>query len=108
MKLVIAVVQDEDVSHLTEELGKNEFKVTRLASTGGFLRSGNTTLIIGVEKEKVDVVFGIIETICKTRKITTSLTSSTLTGDTYVPYPLETKIGGATVFTLNVERYEKI
>lgn len=108
MKLVIAIIQDEDVSQLSEELTKCNFRVTRLASTGGFLKSGNTTLMIGVEKEKVEDVFKIIEKICKVREITTSLASFTLTGDTYIPYPIETKIGGATVFTLDVERYEKI
>ncbi|MTI48810.1 cyclic-di-AMP receptor [Sporosalibacterium faouarense] len=108
MKLIIAIVQDEDAPHLTEDLTKNKFQVTRLASTGGFLRSGNTTLIIGVKKEMVNEVFKIIENTCKVRKITTSLASLTLTGDTYIPYPMETKIGGATVFTLDVERFERI
>lgn len=108
LKLIIAIVQDKDAGRLTESLTENNFQVTRLASTGGFLKSGNTTLFIGVEKDKVDEVFKIIEKTCKVRKITTSLSSLTLTGDTYMPYPIEVKVGGAIVFTLDVERYEKI
>ncbi len=108
MKLIIAIVQDEDAPCLTRNLTKNNFQVTKLASTGGFLKSGNTTLIAGVENEKVDEVLRIIEETCKVRQVTTSLTSLTLTGDTYVPYPMEIAVGGATVFTLDIERYEKI
>lgn len=108
MKLIIAIVQDEDVSRLMQNLTKNDFQITKLASTGGFLKSGNTTLIVGVEKEKVDQVLKIIEDTCKIRSVTTSLTSLTLTGDSFVPYPMEITVGGATVFTLDVDRYEKI
>ncbi|WP_425446834.1 cyclic-di-AMP receptor [Dethiothermospora halolimnae] len=108
MKLIIAIVQDDDVSELTDKLTENKFSITRLASTGGFLKSGNTTLLIGVEKERVEKVYEIIEKICRVRKVTTTLSSMTLTGDTYVPYPMEIKVGGATVFTLDVERYEQI
>ena len=108
MKLIIVIVQDDDVSELTDKLTESRFSVTRLASTGGFLKSGNTTLLIGVEKERVQRVYKIIEKVCEVRKVTTTLSSMTLTGDTYVPYPMEIKVGGATVFTLDVERYEQI
>lgn len=108
MKLIITIVQDEDAPRLTRSLTKSDFQITKLASTGGFLKAGNTTLIVGVEKEKVDDVMKIIEQTCKIRQVTTSLTSLTLTGDTYVPYPMEISVGGATVFTIDVERYEKI
>lgn len=108
MKLIIAIVQDEDAPRLTRNLTKSKFHITKLASTGGFLKAGNTTLIVGVEKEKVDEVLKIIEETCKIRQVTTALTSLTLTGDTYVPYPIEIAVGGATVFTIDVERYEKI
>lgn len=108
MKLVIAIVQDEDVSKLIDELTTKEFRVTKLASTGGFLKSGNTTLLIGVEESKLSNVMGIIEDICTTREITTAMPSIPMTQDTYVPYPYQIKIGGATIFILDVERYERI
>ncbi len=108
MKLLIAIVQDQDVLSLIDELTENNYRVTKLASTGGFLKSGNTTLLIGVEDEKVDDVLNIIESNCKTREITTSLLTVSMPGDTYIPYPLEVRIGGATVFILDVEKHIKL
>lgn len=52
MKLIIAIVQDEDTSRLVNQLMKNGYGVTKLATTGGFLRAGNTTLLIGVDDER--------------------------------------------------------
>jgi uncharacterized protein YaaQ len=108
MKLIIAIVQDQDAPSLLEELMDKDFRVTKLASTGGFLKAGNTTLLSGVEDDKVDEVLKIIEDNCKTRDITTSLLTVTMPGDTYMPYPLEVRVGGATVFIVNVEKYLRI
>ena len=108
MKLVIAIVQDQDVSSLLDELTTNEFRVTKLASTGGFLRAGNTTLLIGVEDDKLDIIKGIIHKVCASREITTTMPPLSVAQDTYVPYTFEIKIGGATIFILDVERYERI
>ena len=108
MKLIIAIVQDQDAGGLIEELTDNKFRVTKLASTGGFLKAGNTTLLIGVEDDEVKAVYKIIEDNCRTREITTSLMTVTMPGDTYIPYPLEVKVGGATVFVLDIERHIRI
>jgi uncharacterized protein YaaQ len=108
MKLIIAIVQDQDAPSLIEELMEKDFRVTKLASTGGFLKAGNTTLLSGVEDEKVDEALKIIEENCKTRDITTSLLTVTMPGDTYMPYPLEVRVGGATVFIVEVEKYMRI
>ncbi len=108
MKLIIAIVQDQDAPSLVEDLTEQEFRVTKLASTGGFLKAGNTTLLIGVEDEEVEKIKEIIERNCKTREITTSLLTVTMPGDTYIPYPLEVRVGGATLFILDVERHIKI
>ncbi|NMR89560.1 hypothetical protein HKB06_27860, partial [Vibrio parahaemolyticus] len=70
MKLIIAIVQDQDAPGLIEELMDKDFRVTKLASTGGFLKAGNTTLLSGVEDDKVDEILKIIEDNCKTREIT--------------------------------------
>ncbi|MBZ4664175.1 MAG: hypothetical protein JG776_1890 [Caloramator sp.] len=109
MKLVIAIVHDEDSFELIEELTDNGYKVTKLATTGGFLKAGNTTLLIGVEKEKVDSVLSIIQDVCKTRKGAVSMPSP-IVGSTgvFVPTPVEVTIGGATVFVLDIERFERI
>ncbi|MCR3956052.1 MAG: cyclic-di-AMP receptor [Gudongella sp.] len=108
MKLIVAIVQDQDAQNVINELTEKEFRVTKLASTGGFLKAGNTTLLCGVENQQVEEVIEIIERNCKTREITTSLLTVTMPGDTYIPYPLEVKVGGATVFVLDVEQHIKI
>jgi uncharacterized protein YaaQ len=109
MKLVIAIVHDDDAAELVSVLTEKNYGITKLATTGGFLKSGNTTLLIGVEKEKVDEVIDIISDICKTRKGAISPPSPVLgaTG-VFVPSPIEITIGGATVFVLDVDRFEKI
>ncbi|MBP3720998.1 MAG: cyclic-di-AMP receptor [Clostridia bacterium] len=110
MKLIIAIVQDEDSSRLLNGLMNKGFGVTKLATTGGFLRAGNTTLLIGVEDEKVQDAIGAIESVCKSRKqLTTANTSATgVSGGGYVPFPVEVTIGGATLFVLNVEEFLKV
>ena len=108
MKLIIAIVQDQDAISLIDDLTEENYRVTKLASTGGFLKSGNTTLLTGVEDEDVDRVVSIIEKNCKTREITTSLLNMTIPGETYIPYPLEVKVGGATLFILDVEQHIRI
>ncbi|GAQ24851.1 MULTISPECIES: cyclic-di-AMP receptor [Tepidanaerobacter] len=107
MKLIMAVIQDNDAGRLMEALSRKKFGLTRLASTGGFLRSGNTTLMIGVEDERVEELLGIIEKTCKPRKkIVTPLPAGP--ADAYVPYPVEVTVGGATLFILDVERFVKV
>lgn len=108
MKLIICIVQDQDAGALIDDLTQHQFRVTKLSSTGGFLKSGNTTLLVGVEEKEVDSVLRIIEENCKTREITTSLMTMNMPGDTYVPFPLEIRVGGATVFVLDVEKHIKV
>ena len=109
MKLVIAVVQDDDVEDLVEALVKEKIYSTKLASTGGFLREGNTTLLIGVEKDKVDSVISIIKDICKSRKQTfTTPIPPTGSAGVYIPYPIEVMVGGATIFVVDIDRFEKV
>ena len=109
MKLIVAIVQDEDASRLVSNLMSEGFGVTKLATTGGFLRSGNTTLLIGVDDDKFDGAMKIVERVCKSRKqIATSPSPMSGTTGVYVPYPVEVMVGGATVFVLNVEQFVKI
>lgn len=60
MKLIIAILWNEDANEVVDALLEAEFKTTRLASTGGFFRSGNTTIMVGVEDDQVDTVLDII------------------------------------------------
>ena len=109
MKLVLAIVQDDDALDLIEELNDKGFRVTKLATTGGCLKSGNTTLMIGVEIDKVDVVINVIEEVCKRRKQVVS-TQPGLSGESgmYMPFPLEVEVGGATIFVLDVDQFYKV
>ena len=109
MKLIIAIVQDEDASHLISSLMNEGFSVTKLATTGGFLKSGNTTLLTGVEESQYDNCLKIIEKVCKSRKqiATSPVTMGGATG-MYAPYHIEVTVGGATVFVLNIENFLKI
>lgn len=109
MKLIITIVQDDDAADLLDLLTDKGFRVTKLATTGGFLRSGNTTLMIGVEKDRVEDVIAVIEEVCRTREqVVTS--PSPVAGSTgvYVPYPVEVEVGGATIFVVDVDKFLRI
>ena len=108
MKLIYAIVRDEDDNRVISRLNKNGFSVTKLATTGGFLRAGNTTLIIGTEAEKVDEVIEILKKECHSRKnvVTSAVPIPGMTG--YPSIPMTVDVGGATIFVLDVERFEKI
>ena len=110
LKLVLAIVQDDDAIDLIEELTDKDYRVTKLATTGGFLKSGNTTLMIGVEEKEVKNLINVIEDVCKRRKemvpTSTPNTIGTNSG-MYVPYPIEVQVGGATVFVLPIEGFHQ-
>ncbi len=109
MKLVIAIVQDEDSGRLVSALMSDGYGVTKLATTGGFLRAGNTTLLVGVSDDKLQGAMGVIEKVCKSRKqIATSPSPVAGSSGMYVPYPVEVVVGGATVFVMDVEQFKKV
>jgi len=107
MKLVVAIVQDKDSNRLSNALIKEGFRATKLASTGGFLRAGNTTFMIGTEDERVQEVMQVIRANCKVREqLVTPVSPMGGTTDSYIPFPVEVQVGGAAVFVLPVERFE--
>lgn len=109
MKLIIAIVQDEDASRLIGKLMDSGFGVTKLATTGGFLRAGNTTLLVGVDDDKFQEAMGVIEKVCKSRKqMAASPAPVGGTQNGYAPYPIEVTVGGATVFVLSVDQFIKL
>ena len=109
MKLLIAIVQNEDSQKLIGALMKAQFSVTKLATTGGFLRVGNTTIILGVEDDQVDGAMKIIDGVCKARQQVVP-GPSPIAGSVgaFMPYPVEVTVGGAIVFVLNVEEFHKV
>ena len=109
MKLIIAIVQDEDAGRLVSSLMSEGYGVTKLATTGGFLRAGNTTLLVGVSDDKLQGAMAVIEKICKSRKqIATSPSPVAGSSGMYVPYAVEVVVGGATVFVMDVEQFKKV
>ena len=106
MKLIIAIVQDEDSSRLIGQLMNDGFGVTKLATTGGFLQAGNTTFLVGTDDTRVDEVLSIIEKHSKKR---TQMVPTTNYGTAnYASFPVEVTVGGATIFVLDIERFEKV
>lgn len=108
MKLVIAIVNKEDSSALVQKLNKAGFMSTKLSTTGGFLRAGNITLLIGAADERVDEIIGIITDCCsKHTQIINS--ASVLNAEQYfTSLPVEVTVGGATVFVVDVEKFLKV
>lgn len=86
MKLIFAILRDEDVETVSHELISAGFRVTRIASTGGFWRRGNTTFMIGVEDDKVDTAIDVMKKFCSA--------------------PSEPSAHRATVFVMNVARHD--
>ena len=107
MKLILAIVSNDDVSAVSSALTQHDFYVTRLATTGGFLRAGNTTLIVGTEDEKVQTCIDLIGSEAKRR---TEVVPSTASYDTgrYASFPVEVQVGGATIFVVDVEQFVKL
>lgn len=106
MKLIIAIVQDDDEITLNQSFQEAHFRATKLSSTGGFLRSGNTTFMIGVEDDKVRQVLSIIRDCSKKRQQYVPLpTNYDIDYDMAQTLPIQVEVGGATVFVLPVEGF---
>ncbi len=109
MKLVVAVIQDEDADNLVSEIVAASFRVTRISSTGSLLRTGNTSLIVGVEEQDVARVIDLIQQVCKRRtQIAVPYSPALEPGLLYLAENFEVEIGGAIIFVLNVQRYERL
>jgi len=108
MKLILAIIHDEDGNRVLNALNEAGYSVTKLATTGGFLRSGNMTLIVGTEEDKVDTAINIFKEKCHVRKhIMTTPISAGMAG-IYAASPVEVEVGGATIFVLDIDRFEKV
>lgn len=109
MKLVVAIVQDEDRKKLNEAFTKNGVRATRLRSSGGFMRAGNSTFLVGIENSKVDAVLDIIEEISSTRvQSIMAPPSYDFNFEMNLNYPIDVEVGGATVFVLDVDQFIKL
>ena len=108
MKLIIVVVQEQDSNKLLNALTDHNFRVTKLSSSGGFLKSGNTTFMIGTDDIRVDKALQIVKDNCKSRdQLVAPVSPMGGNADSFIPYPVEVEVGGATVFVLPVEQFHQ-
>ena len=104
MKMIIAIVQDQDSQELADQLVKNNFRATK----GGFLRAGNTTFLCGVNDDRVDEILSVINQTCGNREqLVSPITPMGGSADSYIPYPVEVEVGGATVFVMPVDAFHQ-
>ncbi len=109
MKLVVAIVHNEDAGTLVDALLERDHRTTRLHSSGGFLKQSNATILVGVEDDQVEPVLAVIRENCHARnQIVNPMPPIMEPGEFFMPYPLEVEVGGATVFVVPVERFERL
>lgn len=106
MKLLFAIVNRDDANTVVRNLSRSGFSSTRLATTGGFLLASNITLMIGVEDDRVQQVIDIIKKYSHSR--TQLIPTGDLGMDLDTATPLEVSVGGATIFVVDVDRFEKV
>ncbi|MEA4884311.1 MAG: cyclic-di-AMP receptor [Clostridia bacterium] len=107
MQLVIAIVRDDYSEILQDSLADAGHRYTKLASTGGFLRKGNTTLLVGVDDGQTESVLRIIRGCCRTRQELITPQPMPMSPGLAAP-PIEVIAGGATVFVVDVAHFERI
>ena len=108
MKLVVAVIHDRDQKRTSEELLRAGFKFTKIASTGGFLREGNVTMLIGSQEEEVETLLGILRESSRTREqYVNVLPPEASPVGTFLTNPVRVQVGGAIAFVVDVERFER-
>ncbi len=107
MKLIIAVVQDQDSDRTIKGLNEAGLRVTRVASTGGFFSVGNTTLLCGVDDDKVPAVINVLKTTCERRTRLIPAGPNIVESAAMMGAFIEVEVGGAAVFLLDVEHFEQ-
>lgn len=95
MKLIIAIIQDEYINKVSKALLENKVRSTKMSSTGGFLKSGSTTLFIGVEEEDLEKVVSLVRSTCDTKKVTR-------------PGEDTVTVGGANLFVMDIDEYIRL
>ncbi len=105
MKMVIAIINYDDSQEVMGSLIKSGFSITKLPASGGLLKTGSVTMLIGLDESRLDECLQIIKEHSSTRK---QIIPTGLDSGLFPTAPVEIDVGGATVFVINVERYEKL
>lgn len=108
LKLVIIIASDTDADRLMKALIQQGFPATKVSSTGGFLHRGNATILSGIEAGEVEAVLAMVRAECHARNEYVPVQTLPFFGEgTALSEPVEVRVGGAIVFVVNVERFEK-
>src|SRR5688500_2282832 len=108
MKLIVAVIHDRDQKRTSDALLRAQFKFTKIASTGGFLREGNVTMLIGAAADEVENVLQILNESSRMREqYVNVLPPEASPVGTFLTSPVKVQVGGAIAFVLDVERFER-
>ena len=108
MKLVVTVIHDRDKQRTMDAMRRAGHKFTQVASTGGFLREGNVTLLVGAEDDEVEALLALVAENCKTREqFVNLLPPDTVQVGAFMPSPVKVLVGGAVAFVVDVERFER-
>ena len=109
MKMITAIINRKDTLRVCDALTESQFEFTKLATTGGFLKAGNTTLMIGVDDDKLDDAIALIRQNCAKRmERVPAVPATEMTPMMYNAYPAEVLVGGAIVFVTEVTHFEKM
>jgi len=108
MKLIMAIISSDDAHNVIRSLTQADFSVTKLATSGGFLMAGNVTIITGVEDDLVEDAIDVIRKTSMSRKQPMPAISDTSRGGFFSAPLVEVTVGGATIFVIPVDRFEKI
>jgi len=107
-KLCVLVVSDTDANRLMEQMVEAGFSATKIGSTGGFLRRGSVTILSGVTDEGMDPLMELVGEVCPARKEFVPVQTLPFLGDGgFTSEPVEVRVGGAIVFVVNIERFER-
>lgn len=107
MKLLIAIINNDDSHKVLNEISRAGLYATKLSTTGGFLKAGNMTLIMGVEEDRLEDALDILRKNCSKREeITASMPS--FSPEFMGAASMKLTVGGATVFVLNIEQFYKM
>ncbi len=106
-KLVIVITSDPEADALIRRLVERGYPATKVSSTGGFLRRGSATILSGVDAADVGAVLAIVRSECRARTEVVPAPAIPFPGNIYPAEPLEVRVGGAIVFVLPVDHFEK-
>lgn len=108
MKLCVAIIHNRDKNRVTDELVRTGFKFTIIGSTGGFLREGNTTILVGAQEEEIALLREVFANTCQTREQMVNVApAETGPQGAFIPSPIKVPVGGAVMFLLNVDEFHR-